>query len=245
MFDELVDKYQAKQALLRTRAHPSDPHVRITSNPDDLIAICCEGVRAVIWQRELPAQVKEAVANMNTAPFPNECGSISVDFTGRSRDQLGRENPMLVAQVPAAVKADMQYLSQVFLKAVNGDSGLLRENVSYQNPADPDQPCKGGARMPHIDGFEVRLNTIYSTEAKMGTEWYPVTAEGRDSLRAEFRTAADKESVKQKYGLQQIATGEVTIFKGVGGDVPADDQFLHSEPAPRQGVFRLGYLIGV
>lgn len=244
MFDALVDKYQASQALQRTAAHPSDPRVRITSNPDDLIAICCEGVRAVIWKRELPAQVMEAVANMNTAPFPNECGSMSVDFTGKSH-RVARENAELEGQVPAAVKADMQYLSAVFLKAVNSESGLLRENVSYQNPADPDKPCKGGARMPHVDGFEVRLNTIYSTAATMGTEWYPVTTEGYDSLRAEFRTAADPMAVKQKYGLRQISTGDVTIFKGENGGVPADDHFPHSEPAPRPGVFRLGYLIGI
>ena len=244
MFDDLVDRYKAKQALLRTRAHPSDPRVRITSNPDDLIAICCEGIQAVIWQRELPAAVKEAVANMNTAAFPNECGSISVDFTGKSERMPGRENSGLVGQVPAAVKADMEYLSQLFLNSFNANSGMLRENVSYQNPGEPDKPCKGGARMPHVDGFEVRLNTIYSTAPTMGTEWYPVTTEGRENLRAEFRTAADKEAVKQKYGLQQIATGEVTVFKG--GDSPSvGDQFLHSEPAPRQGVFRLGYLIGV
>jgi hypothetical protein len=243
MFDDLVDKYQASQALLRTTAHPADPRVRITSNPDDLIAICCEGVRAVIWKRELPAQVREAVANMNTASFPNECNSIGVDFTGKSYRL--RENKELEEHVPAVIKADMQYLSKVFLKAVNGDSGMLRESVSYQNPADPEQPCKGGARMPHIDGFEVRLNTIYSTGATMGTEWYPVTADGYLSLRAEFRSAEDPEMVKRKYGRQQISTGDVTIFKGGDGEVPADDHFPHSEPAPRQGVFRLGYLIGV
>ncbi len=246
MSGDFIDKHKALEALRHTRPHPADPRVRITSNPDDLIAIHCAGVSAVIWQRELPPQVKEAVANMNTAPFPNECRSLSVDFTGRSEVMPGRESPELVAQVPAAIKEDMEYLSKIFLRAVNSGEGLLRENVSYQNPADPKQPCTGGARMPHIDGFKVRLNTIYSANEKMGTEWYPVSAEQRIALRNEFAKAASTEAVKRKYGMQQISTGEVTIFKGesnLGMELP--DQFFHSEPAPRPGIFRLGYLIGI
>jgi hypothetical protein len=242
---------QALEALQRTSAHPSDPRVRITRNPADLVAIHCEGVSAVIWKRELPQAVKDAVANMNTVPFPNECRALSVDFTGKSHVAKGRESPELIAQLPPPVKEDMLNLSKVFLQAVNGNSGSLRENVSYQNPADPGLPCTGGARMPHIDGFDIRLNTIYSTNEKMGTEWYPVEKDRRDKLRKEFAAAADSEAVKRKYGLQQISTGEVTIFKGHGNrfhgnDVEeTSDQFLHSEPLPRPGVFRLGYLIGV
>lgn len=235
-------KRKAMEAFNRTAAHPVDPRVRLTCNPDDLAAIHCDGVSAVIWQREMPAAVHDALAGLGEGWFEKTVGSLAVNVSGFKtlQDEYGKQN------LPAPICADILDLSALFLRVSGCDPRNVREMVNYQQGVAPEYELfKPIPFLPHTDGYSLRLGTVFSRARGMGTQWHPRNVTDDAFEKRAPLSRREIEAIKKAYGIQQIETGHVVIFKGERHHTyPARDHFCHSTPLPVQGVARMGYFVG-
>lgn len=236
-------KHKAMEAFNRTAAHPADRRVRLTDNPEDLTAIHCDGVSAVIWQREIPLAVYDALGLLDDGWFKKTVGSFAVNVSGikELQDKYGKED------LPPAICDEIVNLSGLFLRVSGGIPRTLREMVNYQQGATSEyERFKAIPYLPHTDGYSLRLGTIFSRAKLMGTQWHPAGALSEEVLdKKGMLTRWEVEAIKKAYGIEQIETGHVVIFKGERNRIyPARDHFCHSTPLPIQGAARLGYFVG-
>ncbi len=247
-FDKLILKFKAMRAFSRTQEHPAYSGVRIAYTPEDMVVIHRKGVSAVIWDRGLPPELQSAIASMDASRFPVKSAAQAVDV---DQEDLNPKAPWL-QDIPAEIRQDMAKLNKLFAKVCGRKGGQII-NTQNADESNLEEAFRGVAKLPHTDGFGLRLGVAYSQDETAGTQWYPVKASAHAGLIREFKAAADIELLKKKYNMQQLKAGQVILFKGrdqhrqkQGKDTyPAADHFLHSGPKPKAGVFRMGYFIGL
>jgi len=241
---------RASEALTRSAAHPADAGVRIIGDSRDFVAIHHASVKAVIWERAMPAEIKKVLEKMSHKPFKEgfrefDLQAPFVSVAPGYYKILRKGSPC----IPPAITADIITLTDIFREA-QGFRKLWREGrLTYQwckkNSSAPDYGKMALQLAPQFCAARVRvqLSSSYATDDGLGAEWYPgnPSDDKITEMKQAFRAATDITAAKRAFNCQRLKPGDVLMLKGSGG-YAGHEQLLVSAPVPKSGAFRMEFL---
>ena len=241
-------------AYVRTTGHPADSRVRLTSDENDVLALHYPGVKGVVYERPMPAEI---MSWLKTTQSTNS------SYT-RPQTRVNEANKVEVLNwaehTPMALQNDTVFLLQIFQNAAQNSNvkcdvspeinkQSLSGEFSYRALAENTTTVI----QPHFDGqaISVRALTSYTEDSDLNTIWFPGDLSESDLELIHIEMQHNYDEAFKKFNAQIVPLGHILLIKAKGymsplspaekalaSHVDPAELLGHSKPMPKEGGLR-------